>query len=67
LAAVTIYFVDPLVDPGVPEISHVELLMDSPVGKVGDVVHELNGSLLEVPPKTKAGVIAVMATPLAIQ
>ena len=63
----TIYFVDPLVDPGVPEISQVELLMDSPVGKEGDTVQELNGSLLEAPPRTKVGVIAVMATPLAIQ
>jgi hypothetical protein len=67
LEAVTVYFVELLAELGVPEITQVEVLIESPVGKDGDVEQLLKGSLLEVPPSTNEGEMEAIAKPVPME
>jgi hypothetical protein len=67
LEAVTVYFVELLAELGVPEITQVEVLIESPVGNDGDAEQLLKGSLLEAPPSTNVGVMEAIARPVPIE
>ncbi len=62
-----VYFVELLAEPGVPEITQVEVLIESPVGKVGDAEQLLKGSLLEAPPNTNVGDMEVISNPVPME
>ena len=63
----TVYFVELLAELGVPEITQVEVLIESPVGNDGDAEQLLKGSLLEAPPSTNVGVMEAIARPVPIE
>jgi hypothetical protein len=67
LEAVTVYFVELLAELGVPEITQVEVLIESPVGNDGDAEQLLKGSLLEAPPSTNVGVMEAIARPVPME
>jgi hypothetical protein len=67
LEAVTVYFVELLAELGVPEITQVEVLIESPVGNDGDAEQLLKGSLLEAPPSTNVGVMEAIARLVPIE
>jgi hypothetical protein len=67
LEAVIVYFVELLAELGVPEITQVEVFIESPVGNDGDAEQLLKGSLLEAPPSTNVGVMEAIARPVPIE
>ncbi len=62
-----VYFVELLAVVGIPEITQVEVLIESPSGKEGVTVQLLKGSLLRAPPNTKIGDTGVISKPVPME